>query len=183
MTKDNKAIFGSHHGLDDRSVDSLVKALERENLPGFDYLEFKQALYALQQLNMDEATAFRSAFATAATMGLTKEKLLKTADHYKNVLAKEKQSFDQAMQNQIVQRVDGKRKEVILLQKRIEEYQAKIQQLNTEIEKAERTIADADATIEAARASIEDVKEKFELTYFSITKQIDLDIEDIQQYL
>jgi len=183
MIKDTKVMFGNHHGLDERSVESLAKALERENLPGFDYLEFKQALYALQQMNMDESTAFRSAFATAATMGLTKEKLLKTADHYKNVLAKEKQSFDQAMQSQIVQRVDGKRKEVAMLEKKVEEYRAKILQLETEISKAEKTIADADANIEASRATIEDVRDKFERTYLSIAKQIDLDIEDIQQYL
>lgn len=183
MIKDTKAMFGNHHGLDERSVESLVKALERENLPGFDYLEFKQALYALQQMNMDESTAFRSAFATAATMGLTKEKLLKTADHYKNVLAKEKQSFDQAMQGQIVQRVEGKRKEVLLLEKKVEEYRAKIAQLQAEIIKAEQTIADADSNIEAARLSIEDVRDKFESTYKSIVTQINLDIEDIQQYL
>ena len=74
-----KDIFGTHHGLDERSMESLVGALERENLPGFDYLEFKQALERLQAMDMAEETAFKSAFATASTMGLTKDKLLKTA--------------------------------------------------------------------------------------------------------
>ena len=71
-----KSIFGNHHGLDERSINVLTKALENANLPGFDYLEFKQSLAALTQMNMDEAMAIKSAFATASTMGLTKEKLL-----------------------------------------------------------------------------------------------------------
>ena len=47
MKKILKNIFGSHHGLDQKSVDFLINALEKNNLPGFDYIEFKQALSAL----------------------------------------------------------------------------------------------------------------------------------------
>ena len=77
MQKDLKNIFGSTTGLDDKSMEYLTSALAKNNLPGFDYLEFKQSLGALASLNMDEATAYKSAFATASTVGLTKEKLLK----------------------------------------------------------------------------------------------------------
>ena len=87
MAKDLRIIFGDMHGLDEKSVDTLTKALNNANLPGFDYLEFKQSLGALSGLNMDEAMGIKSAFATAATMGVTKIKLKETAQHYKSVLA------------------------------------------------------------------------------------------------
>ena len=80
MQKNLKNIFGNDHGLDEKSVDYLTSALAKNNLPGFDYLEFKQSLAALADLGMDEPTAIKSAFATASTVGLTKDKLVKTAN-------------------------------------------------------------------------------------------------------
>lgn len=178
-----KDFFGENHGLDERSMESLVTALERDNLPGFDYLEFKQALGRLQSLDMDESTVFKSAFATASTIGVTKDKLLKTANHYKQVLAKEKKSFDKAMSNQVKAKVDGKRREVESLKKKLAQYEAKIAELNELKDQATKTIDEADATIETAQEGINEVKNRFESTLKALLNQIDKDIKDIDAYL
>lgn len=178
-----KDIFGSHHGLDERSMESLVGALERENLPGFDYLEFKQALERLQAMNMEEEVAFKSAFATASTMGLTKDKLLKTASHYKKVLDKEQKSFESALQKQIKAKVDGKRKEVETLRKKLASYEAKIKELEQLKASATKTISEADQTIQAAQDSINEVHQRFEVTLQALHNQIDKDITDIERFL
>ena len=178
-----KDFFGAHHGLDERSMESLVGALERENLPGFDYLEFKQALGRLQEMDMEESVAFKSAFATASTMGLTKEKLLKTAAHYRKVLAKEQQQFEASVQKQMTARVEGKRKEVATLRKKVEEYRAKIKALEEQIAKSEQTIASADQDIQTAQTNIEGVKERFDSTLQALLNQIEKDIESINTYL
>ncbi|MEZ4986741.1 MAG: hypothetical protein R2795_17175 [Saprospiraceae bacterium] len=178
-----KDIFGSHHGLDERSMESLVTALERENLPGFDYLEFKQSLGRLQDLNMEEEMAFKSAFATATTMGLTKDKLLKTAAHYRQVLEKEKTSFHDALQKQVKAKVEGKRKEVEVLKQKVKEYDAKIEELMRLKVQAEQTIASSDDAIASAQAGIEDVRERFETTLKALLNQIDSDVEDINRIL
>ena len=178
-----KDFFGAHHGLDERSMESLVGALERENLPGFDYLEFKQSLERLQALNIEEEVAFKSAFATASTMGLTKEKLLKTAAHYKMVLDKEKTSFDAALKNQIKAKVDGKGKEVEMLRSKLTEYEAKIVELQKLKAAAEKTISEADGTIESAQESINDVRQRFEATLKALHNQIDQDVIDIDRFL
>ena len=70
-----KSLFKTE-GLDERSLEFLTTALEKSNLPGFDYLEFKRAVAdLLSNMNMDEATAYKSAFTTVATtLGLTKGK-------------------------------------------------------------------------------------------------------------
>lgn len=175
-------MFGAHHGLDDKSVDFLTKALAKNNLPGFDYIEFKQSLGALKEM-MDEPTAFKSAFATAATVGLTKEKLLKTAGHYKTVLASEKQQFDAALKKQMEQRVDSKLTEVEKLKKQIEEYKLKIQQLQEKIDKSQATIDNADEHIQAAKQKIEGTRDDFEYALQSIVNEINKDIESIDKYL
>ncbi len=183
MQKNLKKVFGDLHGLDDKSVAFLTKALEKSNLPGFDYLEFKQSLAALAEMNMDESTAFRSAYATASTMGLTKEKLLESANHYKTVLSKEKQQFEAAMSKQMEQRVKSKEVEVEKLRKQIEEYQAKIKQLEEKIAKSQDTIDHADEHIQAAREKIETASENFNFTLQSIVNQIEKDIESIETHI
>jgi chromosome segregation ATPase len=182
MNKDIKKMFGDHHGLDDKSVDFLTKALAKNNLPGFDYIEFKQSLRALREM-MDEPTAYKSAFATAATVGLTKEKLLKTATHYKNILATEKKQFDAALQKQMEQRVHSKLTEVEKLKKQIVEYKEKIKALEAKMAKSQSTIDNADQHIQAAKAKIEGTRDDFEHTLQSIVNEIDQDIESINQYL
>ncbi len=178
-----KTIFGKDHGLDQKSVDFLTKALDRSNLPGFDYIEFKQSLDALSKLNLEEETAFKSAFATASTVGLTKTKLLQTAGHYKNVLANEKTQFDSALHKQIEQKVAGKEGEVNKLKDQIVKHQEKIKQLQDQIAKFQKTIDGADAQIDAARIKIESTRHGFEHTHQSILNQIDVDIENIKKYL
>ncbi|MEL6868102.1 MAG: hypothetical protein AAFP19_27010 [Bacteroidota bacterium] len=119
MQKELKNLFGRAHGLDQKSVEFLTKALEKNNLPGFDYIEFKQSLGALSEMAMDESTAFKSAFATASTMGLTKAKLLETAQHYLKIIMREKTQFEAAMQKQMAHRVESKLQEVEKLKEQI----------------------------------------------------------------
>lgn len=183
MQKDLKSLFGATHGLDEKSLNFLVKALEKNNLPGFDYIEFKQSLGSLLSMDMLEETAFKSVFATATSVGLTKDKLLKSAEHYKQILSKEKNQFDVALQNQMKQRVEGKLQEVEKLKKQIEDYRKKIAELEARIEKAQSTIDHADEHIQAARTKIESTQEAFEFTHRSILNEINQDIENIQQYL
>ncbi len=180
--QDLKSLFQSY-GLDEKSVDFLTKALERSNQPGFDYLEYKQSLSALAQMNMDEATAFKSAFATAATMGLTKEKLLQTAEYYKSVLNTEKQEFDKALQKQVQDRIHSKQEEVKKLQKQIEEHRAKIKEMEAQVVKSQSIIDRADEDMRAAKEKIETTRELFETTLKGILGDIEKDMGNINQYL
>lgn len=182
MQQDLKSLFQSY-GLDEKSVDFLTKALERNNQPGFDYLEYKQSLVALAKMNMDEATAFKSAFATASTMGLTKDKLLAAADFYKGVLNSEKQQFDKALQNQLQNNVHSKQEEVKKLQAQIEEQRAKIKELEAKIVSSQAIIDRADEDIRVSRERIETTRGHFETTLKGILSDIDKDITHINRYL
>ncbi len=166
--------------LDKKSVSFLLKAIESNNLPGFDYLEFKQALNGLRKMNMDDDTAMRSAFTTGTTVGLTKSKLIASAEHYRKVLMQEKGQFDNALKNQMAQKVHGKKEEKIKLSTRISEYQAKIKQLENEILKYQEKLEKADSEIEVAKGKIEETKHKFESTFADFINQIDRDIEKLK---
>jgi len=183
MQEDLKKIFGKEGGLDGKSVEFLTNALAKSNQPGFDYLEFKISLDRLRGMGMDDSTAFKSAFATASTVGLTKDKLVSTAQHYKQILAKEKGQFDLALNNQLEKRVNGKRQEVQQLKNKIEEWKSNIAKLEEQIARSQATIDDADNHIKAEMQKIESTKNSFEKTHQSIFEQIEDDLRNIQTYL
>lgn len=183
MQKKLKAVFEKHTELDSKSVDFLVSALEKSNLPGFDYLEFKQSVAALQAMQLDEVTAMRSAFATASTIGLTKDKLIETATHYKGVLAAEKKQFGAALQHQMDQRVNGKMQEVEKLKKQIDDYKLKIKQLEEKIISSQAVIDRADEDVREAKSKIEAAGANFEQALRVIFGDIEEDIQQFRQYL
>lgn len=183
MAKDIKSLFENIEGIDPKSLNFLIQALAKNNLQGFDYIEFKQSLGNLRSMNLDEATAFKSVFATASSVGLTKEKLIQSASHYKSVLEKEKQQFDNALQKQMQQRVQSKMGEVKQLNNMVQEFQLKIQELEEKISKAQRNIAAATAEIEEAKSKIQSTNDNFAFTFKTIIDQMNNDIENINQYL
>lgn len=166
-------------GADERFVDVLMKALEKKNMDGFDYLEYKQSLAALGKMGIEGDTAIKSAFATGTTMGLTKAKLLKSAEYYQQVLQDEKTQFNASLQRHITKSVEGKRQETAKLKKKIADWQTKIDQLNQQIQKAQQTIDKADADIADAKAKAVDNQNRFDATLELITTAIQSDIDKV----
>ena len=183
ITEMIKNMFGDNHGLDEKSVDFISKAIEKANLPGFDYVEFKQALSNIAKMNIDEATAFKSAYGTAMTMGLTKEKLLETANHYKTIVSIEKEQFDVASEKQKDLKIGDNLRQVDDMNKKILDNELKIKQLQDEIETLRVKVRGMDYEREQAYGKIEEAKTKFTFAHQSILNQIEKDIENIQKYL
>jgi len=105
MNQALKELFNQGKTLDERSIEFLTNAISTNAIEGFDYVKFKMAVQKMAEMNIPEETAFQTAFATASTMGINKEKLVKTAMHYKKVLNAEKKQFDAALKNQMKQRL------------------------------------------------------------------------------
>lgn len=183
MNKNLSKLFSYLENLDTRSSQFLMKALESNNLPGFDYIEFKQSLGALVSMNMDEGTAFKSAFATAATMGLTKQKLLESATHYKQVLQKEKGQFDVALKNRIQQRVGAKLEENKRHKSRLKQVEDQIKRLEAEIVEVKKQIAKNDSSRESEEQKLTVQQDNFEKTYVKIQGEIDKDTGKINTFL
>jgi chromosome segregation ATPase len=178
-----KNFFGENLGLDEKSVEYIAKAIEKANLPGFDYLEFRMAIDNLKKINLDEITAIKSAYATMSTMGLTKEKIIETASHYKGVLIKEREQFDAASQKQQTLKIGQNLQQVGDLQRKVADNEAKIKQLQEENEAARTKIRELDYERENASAKIEEAKSKYVFAHQSIMNLMEHDLENIRQYL
>ncbi|MBC6995941.1 hypothetical protein QWY85_11140 [Neolewinella lacunae] len=168
---------------DDRFANVLMKALEDKNLEGFDYLEFKQSVAKLEELGIDHDTAIRSAFSTGSTVGLTLEKLIKTAKYYTEVLQDEKSKFLNSMEKHLMSNVEGKAKQTGELKKKIANWEAKIEQLQAEVEKAKQEIASADQLINSAKDKAVMNQKGFDDALDIITAAIREDVADITRVL
>ena len=179
-----KSLFNTE-GLDERSLDFLSGALEKSNLPGFDYFEFKRAVVdLLSTMQMDEATAFKSAFTTvASTLGLTKEKLVETAGFYRNVVHKEKEKFDESLDNHNKTKVASRQDEVKRLRDQVERHKADIVRLQDEMAAYLLQIDQAEKAALAEGEKLTKTKASFESTHQAVLLQMDRDIENIHKYL
>jgi len=183
MTIDIRTLFDGLEDLDKKFVDALIRALKNNHLKEFDYLRFKKAVMSLEELDMDQTIAFKSAFATASTIGVTKEKLKKTAIHYKNVLAKEQSEYAEALKNQQNKKVSGKRVEAKKMKEKIEDFKTKITQMQNEMAMFQEKIDSTDNEIAKAEKKLTETRDKFVNAMNVFTGQIDKDLELIELYL
>lgn len=161
----------------------LFKAMEDNNLNGFDYLEFKKSLQSLKQMQMDEPTRYQSAFAMAQTMGATPEKLLQTAMHYLDVLKTEEHKFQKAAANQQEKLIGSKEQEISQLETTIKSKAEQIKQLTQEIEQHQQQAEVLKKEISEATVKVETTKNDFAASYNALATQIAADIENIKKFL
>ena len=183
MNIDLNELFNPNKDLDEKSTMALLRALVGSHNSSFDYLKFKQSVKSLASMDMDESTSFKSAYSTGTTMGLTKKKLLASANRYMGVLQTESESFTDALKSQIDKNVNSRESMIAQLEERITENKAKISKLEKEIQLYQNKIDNVDGDIEAAQTKIDGTKEKFRNSYVTITDIIKKDIDLIDLYL
>jgi chromosome segregation ATPase len=169
--------------IDQRIFESLEKAMEENNQQGFDYFEYKNSLKTLAGIIPDEATRYKSAYATAATMGLTVDRLLESAAFYRTVLEKERDNFTRAVNQQVDLNVTAKQKDAERLQTLIAQKAEQIKRLTEEIAMHQEELARAQGVITEATSRIEATKNNFHFTLEAVMNQIQADIQNIQRYL
>ncbi len=167
----------------DKFVNILLEAIEKNNIEGFDYLEYKQSLQSLSKMNMDEATRYKSAFAMAATMGINKTKLVNSVKRYMTVLKEEESKFTSALENQKSQRVNQRHNDLKSLQEGIAEKEKQIEALKKQIEDSKNKLAALNNEIANAEAKMEETRSNFYGSYQVVFSQMENDLKKINQYL
>ena len=161
----------------------LLKAIEANNKEGFDYIEFKRSVQNLQKMDMDEATVYKSAFATAQTLGATPDSLAESAQSYLDVLQNEERKFQSALANQRSKQIDGRITEMQQIEETIRTKEAKIQQLEAEIAEHRAQLNGSKGEIEDATKKVESTGMDFMASYRNLVDQIHKDVDNIRKYL
>lgn len=169
--------------VDKRFADILVKAMQSANTEGFDYLEFKQSLRSLKDMEMDDGTRYKSAFAMAKTMGATPALLIESARFYISILKKEEAKFEKALDKQRQLKVLSREQELAALEAQLVEKEQMIEQLKQELKAGRAKVSTLKSAREEAAASMEDTRNDFIASYNTLVSQIKEDVENIKQYL
>ncbi len=106
---------------------------ERANLPGPDYFEFWKMMETLSTHVPDEKARMAVVYATLAVQGLSKEKLVGSAEQYSRIIETDKQEFLNAVNTKLHSEIQGRKQTVIELEKKNAENAELIRKLTEEI--------------------------------------------------
>ena len=169
--------------VEEKFVDVLLQAMEKANLPGFDYLEYKKALENLQKMNLDDASRYQAAYAAAQSMGVTPAQLVDSANHYLTALKQEQDKFTRAVANQQDDQVTKKQAQLEQLDGSVAEQEKKIKALQEQITQTRKQQETLRQSVEESKEKIASTAADFRKTYETITGNIEADVAKMGEYL
>ncbi|MDQ6481438.1 hypothetical protein [Dyadobacter sp. LHD-138] len=171
--------------IDRKFVEHFVDLLEKANLSGPDYFEFKQALQSMDSLGLGEEKQFQAAWASFKAMGGIKDNtILKTsADQYLAILNKDRESFLKDVEKAIKERVGSLTDEVKKLEDNNLAYAQEIANLQKKIDDNKNRLGQISGEVSEQSAKLNANRDSFEITYQSFVEQINADLNKINQYL
>jgi chromosome segregation ATPase len=169
--------------VNDKFLNVLFTAIEKSNQEGFDYLEFRNSLHSLKEMNMDEMTRFKSAMAMAKSMGASLQTIVASGQFYLQVLKTEQGKFDEAMKNQRSQQIGNKEQQMQDFSSTIKAKEEEIKKMQQEIEQTKQKYLELAQQIKDATLHIESTKNDFVASYESLAGQIQGDLNKIQEYM
>lgn len=169
--------------VNEKFLNILFEALEKNNIEGFDYLEFKKSLQSLSKMPMDEVTKFKSAFAMASSMNVSTKQIIDSADFYLQILKKEEEKFNNALAKQKSTKVHAQEEQVKLLEITVKEKAAQIKKLTNEIDQIQKKIQSTNKQIAEQTTKVNKTKNDFLMSYNMVVNQINTDVANIKKHL
>jgi len=172
--------------VDRKFIDHFAELLEKANLPGPDYFEFKQALKSMEGLGLNEEKQFQVSWASFKAMaaGITDTAVLTTsANHYGNVLNKDRENFLKDVEKATDDRIGSLKQESKKLQEDTKTHAQQIMDLQKKIDASNDRLEKINDEIQEQTDKINTNRDSFDLTYQSMVDQINADVEKISRYL
>ena len=175
MTMELKKLFEVSEGLNEQMVNIILSTLKDNHEDGMDYLKFKQSIQNLMNMNMDETTSIKSAYATASTMGLSKDSLSKSINNYLNIINKERDKFIETLKKQVDHNIEQPKSEINEINEKIKANEVKMASLAKENELLTNKITTVNDEIQKAEVKIENRRSEFLSVYEAFVKNLNDD--------
>lgn len=171
--------------MDKKFIDHFVQLLENSNLKGPDYFEYMQALKGLSGLGLSEEKQFQAAWASFKAMGGVTDVgiLTNTANQYIGILDADRQAFLKDVEAAISQKVGGLKSELKKTEEENENIAKQIVELQRKIEENQSKVKKLTGDIEEQSGKITINKSNYETTHRSFVEQIKGDVANIAAYL
>lgn len=161
--------YSSNPGIDQKIAQkfnsSLLEALEKENLPGFDFYEFHQLYNRFLKDGKSELEAINTAISSAETMRVDKNTLISNFHHYKKILDEQKIIFEKDLKEFFDSNIKSPKQSFVDIDKSIKEKENQIKQFTRDIENLKKDQVNLGIDVEKAEQQIEKVGAAFEHAY------------------
>ena len=175
-------MFMSQSDLD-KFEKHFEKLFDQANLPGPDYFEFWKMMETLEAHIPDEKARISAVFASLSIQGLTKQKLVESAAHYQGMIQKDKTEFERAFSMKVNTELEGRKKNITDLEKKIAANSEMIQKLTKEITEAQGAIATLKSEMVQEEHKLVSNKGGYNIACDAMLKHITEDIQKIQTIL
>lgn len=167
----------------DKFEKHFEKLFDQANLPGPDYYEFMKMMETLEAHIKDEKARLSATYASLTIQGLTKEKLVETANKYKEIISQDKTQFEKIANDKSDREIGQKRKDLLNLEETIVRHSEMIQKLTKEITDSQSSLGKLKATIVEEEGKLSRNKQGYMLACEAMMKKISEDITKIQTTL
>jgi len=161
----------------------LAEALEAANQPGYDYFELAKSIEAQASIIPSESLRFQSSYAVVASMGVTPDKLISSAEYYLTVLKKKEDEFNRTLEQHMSEAVTSKENEAKKFDADMLAKSEQIKQLTSDINNMQQQKTAILNEVSSSRAQIEQIKNNFFATMKVFVDRINSDIGKIKSYL
>jgi hypothetical protein len=177
------AVFSPNVGFNQEMYDKIMTVLEKNNMEGFDYFEFRQSILNANSMPLPEADKYRTIYSMAKPFGVTRDKLLTSIDFYIQKLDEHKQGFGNYIatlrEQEIISREQKKTGNETLIQQKSD----LIRQLNEEISALTQENTTLATEVYAQNAQITAKEQSFAATFDVVVKQLTDDKTKIDTYI
>ena len=155
---------------------TLQQSLQDNKLSGFDYLKFIAATDEMKTYGTPEDARYRMAFLAAKQVGVDKDSLVKSGQHYIDVLKQDETDFN-------AECIQFEKKEVQAKDTKIAELEAKLTSLNEQLTQANLDHTNLTDEVRGKRASLASRQAAFKGTLETFVGNIEANIAKINKYL
>lgn len=168
--------------FDQKFNDSFQALIEENNMPGIDYFELRQAIKNMSGIaGLNEAACFQTAFTTlkVGDPSLSKEKLMKSVDHYVKVLTNEEKEFNAELSSKTDVEVITRRSKVESLNDENNKLVQQITDINEKIRKNQEEAIKLNGEASTAEANIGQTSKNFIITLAHVKSTLETDKQKI----
>lgn len=171
--------------IDTKFVGHFADVLQKANVEGPDYFEFRETLKSLAAIGLDEGKQYQAAWASfrAMTGQANTTVLTNTANQYLTALNADREQFLKSVEAALAERVGGLQNEQKQLQTDNETLQKQIADLQTRLTANTDRLSKLGGEMTEQNQKLTQNRQNFEATYASFTTQIKQDVANIQTYL
>lgn len=161
----------------DKFAQHFEGLLKGANLPGPDYYEFTRVMDTLAGPIKDEATRIAAAFQSLAVQGLTKEKLFSSAQQYIDIIEKDREGFQAAVDSKAQEEITARKQRLADLEKDIKNASDQINQLTAVIAKSKNESSQLQTEITETETKIKRNESAYQAACDAVINKIKMDIE------